>query len=478
MEQNCESSWNACLEIIRDNITPTSYKTWFEPIEPISLKESVLTLKVPSHFFYEWLEENYVKLIRTTIKHVLGENGKIQYRVVVDKSNEEKGAVTVDYPNYKNGNQMNPSTSMPLNINDGLKNPFIIPGIRKIQIDSKLNPNYTFDSFVEGSCNRLARSAGFAVASKPGGTAFNPLVLHGKVGMGKTHLAHAIGNQVKDINPNLTVLYVRSTEFMNQFYEAVKNNHINDFVYFYQLIDVLIIDDVHFFSGKTKTQDCFFQIFNHLHQNGKQLILTSDRAPKDLEDMEERLLSRFKWGLTTDIEKPDFDTRVAILEKKLKSDGFTIPKDIIDFIAYNIDTNVRELEGAMISFLAHSSLNNQEITIDLAKSIVKNFVKSISREISIDLIVKTVCEHYKVPIDAVKDKTRKRNVVQARQLSMFLSKRFTAHSLKSIGAQFGGRDHSTVIHSCQAVQSQIELDDMYKDEVDNLVKKVQISFGI
>ena len=330
---------------------------------------------------------------------------------------------------------------------------------------------------MEGDNNRLARSAGYAVAKKPGATSFNPLVLYSAVGLGKTHLAQAIGNLVKQNFAQKTVLYVQSEKFTNQFIDALKNNGVNDFIHFYQLIDVLIVDDIQFFANKDRTQDIFFHIFNHLHQSGKQLILTSDRAPRDLTGMEERLLSRFKWGLTTDIGVPDFETRIAILEKKMYKDGIELPREVVEFVAYNVSSNIRELEGALNSLLAHATLNKREVDIDLAKKIVKNFVKSISREVSIDYIQKAVCEYFNVLPDKLKEKTRKRAVVQARQLSMYLAKNFTKNSLKVIGRHFGGRDHSTVIHSCQAVKDLMDTDKDFKESVAELEKKIQLSIS-
>lgn len=475
MTKTAEQIWNNCLRIIKDNVNLQSFKTWFEPIKPVKLEANILTIQVPSQFFYEWLEEHYVTLLRKTIKRELGNEGRLEYRIVVDNSSGNTTPYTINIPTFNTGSTKNPDVSMPINIGTSIKNPFIIPGLKKINIDSQLNPFYNFDSFVEGDCNRLARSAGFAVANKPGGTAFNPLVIYGVHGLGKTHLLHAIGNQMKLNFPNKTALYVGCEKFTNQFVDALKNNAINDFVHFYQLIDVLILDDIHILGGKEKTQDVFFHIFNHMHQSGKQIILASDRAPKDLEGVQERLLSRFKWGLTADLQTPDFETRIAILEKKMYADGIELPRDVVEFVAYNINTNIRELEGALISLLAQSSLNKKDIDLELAKKIIKNFVKSISHEVSIDFIQKTVCEYFDVPFDKLRDKTRKRAIVQARQLSMFLAKSLTKNSLKSIGKHFGGRDHSTVIHSCQAVQDLIDTDTKFKEAVGDIQKKIHLS---
>src|SRR5436189_3461414 len=311
---------------------------------------------------------------------------------------------TVRFPG-KNANTLkNPPVMAPLNLNSTIKNPFIIPGLKKIDIDSQLNPNYAFENFIEGDCNRLARSAGFAVAQKPGGTSFNPLLVYGGVGLGKTHLIHSIGIEIKDRFPNKTVLYVPSDRFMHQFVDAVKNNSTNDFVHFYQMIDVLIIDDIQFFTGKERTQDVFFHIFNHLHQTGKQLVLTSDKAPVDLQGMEQRLLSRFKWGLSADLQMPDLEIRIAILQKKMHMDGIELPKDIVDYIAYSVTSNVRELEGALISILAQASLNKKAVTLELAKQMIDKFVKNTNHEVSIDYIQKVVCDHFNMGIDLLKSK--------------------------------------------------------------------------
>lgn len=474
-EKTADLVWSNCLKLIKDNVNPQSFKTWFEPIKPLKLENNVLTIQVPSQFFYEWLEEHYVTLLRKTLKQELGSNSRLEYNIIVENSNSGQKPYTINMPT-NNAVKADPNeVGIPLNISTNIKNPFIIPGLKKINIDSQLNPNYTFENFIEGDCNRLARSAGFAVANKPGGTAFNPLMVFGGVGLGKTHLVHAIGNHIKQMNKNKFVLYVSSEKFMNQFIDSTKNNSYNDFLNFYQYLDVLIVDDVQFFAKKEKTQEIFFQIFNHLHQSGKQLILTCDRPPKDLKDMDERLLSRFKWGLSADLGTPDFETRVAILEHKMYADGITLSKEVVEYVAHNIDTNIRELEGALISLLAQASLNRKEIDLDLAKQMMKNFVKNVSKEISIEFIQKTVCDYFNIPVDLVKSKTRKREIVQARQISMFFAKDMTKASLKNIGMHFGGRDHSTVIHACQTVNDLMDTDKKFRLDVEEISKRIKIN---
>ena len=468
------SVWDSCLSIIRDNVNAQSYKTWFAPIKPVKLEKKVLTIQVPSNFFYEWLEEHYIDLIRKVIHKELGKEGRLEYSIIMDQGakNNKKKAVQIPTSNQKS--VKNPEMSMPLDVGGGIKNPFVIPGLRKIKVESNLNPNYSFDNFVEGDCNRLARSAGYAVANKPGGTAFNPLLIYGGVGLGKTHLAHAIGLEIKNQYPDRTVLYVPSEKFTNQFIDAVKSNNINDFSHFYQMIDVLIIDDVQFFAGKERTQDVFFHIFNHLHQTGKQIILTSDKPPVDMQGMEQRLLSRFKWGLSADLQSPGLDTRIAILRKKMHADGIELPAEVVEYLAYSITTNIRELEGALISLIAQSSLNKKAITLELAKQMIDKFVKNTTREVSIDYIQKVVCDYFDMPIELLKSKTRKREVVQARQIAMFFSKKMTKNSLASIGMHCGGKDHATVLHACRTVNNLSETDKQFRKYLDELDKKLTL----
>jgi len=475
MEKPFEKVWSNCLAIIKDIVEWQHFKTWFEPIKPVALIGNVLTIQVPSQFFYEYIEEHYINLLAKTLKRELGKEAQLEYRIMVDSGNGNAKPLTMDVPGQNFKSFSNNEMDFPLVVNNQVRNPFVIPGLKKMQIDSQLNPTYTFEAFVEGDCNRVARRAGKTVAEKPGATSFNPLVVYGGVGLGKTHLVQSIGNEVKRLHPNKVVLYVSSEKFINQFQDHSRNNAINDFIHFYQLIDVLIIDDVQFFNRAEKTQDAFFAIFNHLHQSGKQLILSSDKPPKDLEGMQERLLSRFRWGLSADLQVPDYETRIEILEKKMKNNGLDLPKDVVKYIAYNIQNNVRELEGALISLLAQSSLNKREIDLDLAKKVLRNFIKTSSKEITIDTIQKMVCEFFDLPYDRLLQKTRKREIVQARQITMYLAKIFTKNSLKTIGEHFGGRDHTTVIHSCQTVKDLMDTDNMFRESVMELQQKVQLA---
>jgi len=477
MDSNAEKIWNNCLDFVKDNISAQSYKTWFLPIKPLKVSNNVLSIQVPSKFFYEWLEEHYIKLLKTAIRKELGEDAKLVYSIIMENTYGNAQPYTVKLPSNNRGPIKNPEVNVPIQVGEqsGLKNPFVIPGLKKMTVESQLIPTYTFENFVEGECNRLARSAGFAVAKKPGGTSFNPLLIYGSVGLGKSHLAHAIGIQIKDWHPDKTVLYVDAEKFTQQFIESIRQNTKNDFVHFYQMIDVLIIDDVQCLAGKEKTQDVFFHIFNHLHQNKKQIVLTSDRAPVDLQGMEQRLLSRLKWGLSADLQSPDLETRISILNNKLFKDGIEMPKEVIEYVAYSITSNIRELEGALISLLAQSSLNKKKITLDLAKQMIDKFVKNTTREVSIDFIQKVVCDYFDMPVELLKSRTRRREIVQARQLAMYFSKQFTKSSLATIGAQCGNKDHATVLHACKTVNNLSETDKRFKKYVEEIEKKLTLS---
>ena len=470
MEEATKKVWAKCLEFIKDNIDEQPFLTWFAPIVPVTLEGKTLKIKVPSQFVYEWLEDNYIGLLKSAMTYTLGDGARLIY--IIDSPVDKKQLPSTNRPELAKQ-----SLTLATEAKDPeLKNPFVIPGIREITVDPQLNLHQNFDNFVEGESNRLARSAGIAVANKPGGTAFNPLFMFGGVGLGKTHLAHAIGVDIKEKYPKKKVLYVSAEKFTQQFISASTakdkdKNNLNDFIHFYQLIDVLIVDDIQFLSGKVKTQDAFFHIFNHLHQTGKQVILTSDKAPVDLFDIEQRLLSRFKWGLSAELTTPDYNTRYKILQNKFYTDGAEISEDIIAYLAENIRTNIRELEGVSNSLIAQAAFNRKEYSIELAQSIIEKSVKNSQCDLTIDHIQQIIADYFNLDIESLHSKTRKRNVVQARQLAMFFSKKYTKSSLSTIGSQIGQRDHATVLHACKTVENLIETDREFKKYVSDLETK-------
>ncbi len=476
MLKNAESVWLNCLRFIEDNIPQQAFKTWFEPIKPVKLVDNVLSIQVPSKFFCEWLEEHYVSLLKASLTKELGAKARLVY-VTVSKNNSDIGSnsYTESVPSAQRGKVAPQSVDVPVKSkNPDIKNPFVIPGIRNLQIDSQLNHNYNFDNFLEGDSNRLARSAGRAIANKPGGTSFNPLLIFGGSGLGKTHLAHAIGVDIKDKYPEKTVLYISAEKFTQQYIDSVvKKNSRTDFIHFYQLLDVLIVDDIQLLSGKKGTQEVFFHIFNHLHQNGKQVILTSDKAPVDMQEIEQRLLSRFKWGLSAELQTPDFTTRLGIVKNKLFRDGVEMSEEIVEYVAKNVRTNIRELEGAIISLIAHSSFNKQDVDLNLAEKIVANYVKKSKREVSIDEIQKVVSDYFDMDVQTLQSKTRKRDIVQARQIAMFFAKKLTKNSLANIGKSIGQRDHATVLHACKTVQNLESTDKQFKRFIEDLELKLQ-----
>jgi chromosomal replication initiator protein len=472
--------WENCLKVIRQHTSEQSFKTWFEPVMPYKLNGKKLIIQVPSQFFYEWLEDNYVQLLRKALDYSIGPDGQLEYSIVVDRgdkvnnrpaqsvgTNQNANQNTNQNNNYQSNNRYN-RDDLPKQV----KSPFELRDLNSLQADSFLNRSYSFDNFIEGDCNRLARAASYAVAEKPSVTSFNPLMIYGGVGLGKTHLVQAIGNYIK--NNSLSekfVLYVSSEKFTSQFINAIRNNSLQDFMSFYMQVDVLIIDDVQFLSGKEKTQETFFHIFNHLHQSGKQIVMTSDRPPRDLEGMEDRLLSRFKWGLTADLQSPDLETRIAIIQKKLQQEGVNIDFEVIEYLAHSIDSNVRELEGVMISLIAQASLTQKTITLELAKRTLNHIVTESEKEVNIDTIIGVITEHFGVRIADLKSKSRLRSNVIPRQVAMYLAKELTNLSLKSIGYHFGGRDHSTVIHAIQTVNDLMDTDKEMKANVSKLIQK-------
>jgi chromosomal replication initiator protein len=463
-ELNHVELWNRCLDFIKDNIPTTTFNTWFLPIVPIRYADNTLVIQVPTQFFYEYLEEKFVDLLRGALQKNIGPNARLMYNVMVDSTSVPEGTVNLEATNRSVGI---PQNNRPIR-EGGNKAPNILQQAAPQDLDPHLNPSYNFENFIEGYSNKLSRSVAEAVASNPGGTAFNPLFIHGASGVGKTHLANAIGTRIKEMFPEKRVLYVSAHLFQIQYTDSVRNNTTNDFIKFYQTIDVLIIDDIQEFVGVTRTQNTFFHIFNHLHQNGKQLILTSDRAPVLLQGMEERLLTRFKWGMVAELEKPTKELRKDILRNKIHRDGLKFPEEVIDFIAENVSDSVRDLEGIVISIMARSTVFNKEIDLDLAKRIVFGTVRHETRSVGIEEIITTVCKHFGLENSAIHTKSRKREVVQARQIAMYLAKEKTDFSTSKIGKLIGGKDHATVLHACKTVKSQCEVDKTFRADLESI----------
>ncbi|NWF89127.1 MAG: chromosomal replication initiator protein DnaA [Ignavibacteriaceae bacterium] len=444
--------WKEFLSEIKNHVTQMTFNTWFLPIKPLEIKDTNLKVQLPSQFFWEWIDEHYKSLITKTAQNIFGENIKITYIISEEPENDITNLNKTEARIEKS-----------------------VSKIPKQEINSFLNPRYTFDNFIKGENNQLARAAATAISENPGGTSFNPLFLYGGVGLGKTHLMQAIGNKILENYSDKKIIYLPSDIFTVQFVEAIKSDKVNEFSNFYRNMDVLIIDDIQFLIGKEKTQDLFFHIFNTLHQARKQIVLSSDKPPKDLKGLDDRLISRFQWGLSADIQSPDLETRIAILKKKSEDYGMIVSDEILEYIASNITSNIRELEGCLIKLLANSSLNEKDINLELAKRTVKEIATDRKVSVSIDSITKTICSFMQIDENKLRDKTRKKEIVLARQLAMYFSKELTKSSLKTIGLHFGGRDHSTVIHACNSIEEMLKDDAGIRNLVDNLKSQIEIS---
>ncbi len=557
MHQSAEETWKACLDLIESNVRPTGFRTWFLPTKGHSLEQVgeviKLTIEVPSHFYYEWIESQYQHLLRKSVQHVLGDGGRLYYKVCVAQGDEGRAGATVNLPaqpqhpashpqqqqrfnlppphnepisdarppaphhrppapgydqqpsSLESPSQPRPGTARPAgrphqpqrsygaqpqrplgNAPIGGETPrlrrkpappatpFALPGIERPRLTPNLNPRYQLDRFVGGDSNAVALSTAQAIADKPGNTSFNPLLLYGGVGLGKTHLMQAIGNHILQTRPELVVRYITSDDFTNEFVAAIRENKGNEFSMTYRSVDVLLVDDVQFLATREKTQDEFFHLFNKLYQDGKQIVLTSDQAPREVKGVEQRLVSRFAWGVVLEVRPPGFETRMAILQRKAEDEGLDVSPEIIEFIAHNITNNVRELEGAMIRLLARAGGLGQELTLPMAKEALRDLIQNAPTHLTIDEIMQVVSEETGVSVEQMCHKTRRSDPVRARQLAMYLCKKYTSHSLKKIGVHFGGRDHSTVIHALRKVEDTADVDPDYRATLDALERKVEL----
>jgi chromosomal replication initiator protein len=462
--------WGECMNILRTRVNNQCYKTWFEPINAVRLGRERVTLQVPSQFFCEWLNEHYFSLLNEVTTQVLGAEIGIEYEIAQEdiEISPEDVFLNAEAPSpTSQGNGTNGSAQL----NHRPENS--PTAIKRQDFDSCLNPRYTFKNYVNAESNQFASAAALAVANNPEGTSFNPLVIYGGAGLGKTHLIQAIGNHLLHSRKTHRVLYISSERFTVDFLDAIQNNSTGQFSNFYRSVDLLIVDDIQFFAGKEKTQDYFFHTFNALHQQGKQIVLSCDKPPKELKGLNERLVSRFQWGLTADVQPPDLETRIAILLKKSTDDGVELARDVLEFIAQNVTSNIRELEGCLIGLLARASLENRKINLDLAKDVVKSVIGEVRTHITIEEIQRVVCRELGIPEDLIRAKTRKQEVVNARQIAMYLAKELTNSSLKTIGLHFGGRDHSTVIHAYQTVEDSMSNDQKQRSLVQQVRSKLE-----
>ena len=464
-EQKHITVWNDCLRIIENILDPQQFSTWFKPIVPLELVDSALTVEVPSHFFCEYIEATYLDLLKKTMQRVIGADARLFYKVRVVGGKE-----SVVIPIATGVSPTNGSVSVPTVSPADKPGALVFPGIQRVQINPQLNPVYSFSNLVTGNCNKLAVAAAQNIALSPGKTAFNPLFLFGGPGLGKTHIAQAIGLEIKRQFPQLVVLYVPANRFKTQYMNATgAANKLTDFLAFYQKIDVLILDDIQeLYSPGTQT--AFFHIFNHLHQNGKQLIFTSDRPQVDLQNFEERLLSRLKWGLSLELTIPDYQTRLSMLQLRCRREGVQISSEVLEYLATTIKSNFRELEGALISLIAHSTFLRCEATVEMAGRIADMIVDDSVTDLSIEKIQKAVCDYFSISSEQLTSQSRKRQIVQARQIAMYLSRTLTSSSLTTIGEQIGGKDHATVLHACSTVADLITTDRLFKQYVIDVQK--------
>lgn len=459
MNVSPNEAWEKTLTLIRENVSEQQYNTWFKPIVYESFEESNRTLlvQVPSPFVYEYLEENYIDLLSKVLRRTFCDQIRLKYRIVTDQEHHLTQDVEAEQTDLSVKTQLAKTR-----VNES---PTALDAAQPQQLDPNLNPHQTFNNYIEGDSNKLPRSVGLSIAEHPRKTQFNPMFVYGPSGCGKTHLINAIGMRTKQLYAQKRVLYVSARLFQVQYTNAVLQNSINDFINFYQTIDLLIVDDIQEWMTATKTQDTFFHIFNHLFRNGKRIILASDRPPVDLKGMNERLLTRFSCGLIAELEKPNVQLCIDILNSKIRKDGLQIPEDVVQFIAETANGSVRDLEGVINSLLAYSVVYNSTVDMRLAQRVIQRAVKIDDKPLTIDEILEKVCNHFNVSVSAVNGRSRKQDLVTARQVSMYLAQKYTKMPASRIGKLVGGRDHSTVIHSCSRIEQRLQVDSMFSNEL-------------
>ncbi len=454
-DESAQQVWRAVCDQIRDALPEQAFHTWFQPIRPLEFNDGTLTVQVPSRFYYDWIEGHYATHIENALAGTIGAEGRLTYVTPAHDESSNDAPVRVATPMQTPAPSLEP------------------PSPRPPRTDHNLNPRYNFDSFIEGPQNQFARAAGQAVAKTPGSTPYNPLLIYGGAGLGKTHLIQAIGNEVLSRNPSAAVLYISAERFTQDFIELIRQNRGVEFSRRFRSVDLLLIDDIHFLADRERTKEEFFHTFNDLYQAGKQIVITSDRPPRELKGLDERLVSRFAWGLVCDIAPPDYDTRLAIIQKLCEEEGVDLDNRVMDFLARSFTKNVREMQGALIRLLAHASLTGSEISPDLAVRALRDLMGTRERHVAIETVQRIVSEHYGLAPDLLMAKIRTQPIAKARMVAMALSIRLTGNSLKRVGSAFGKRDHTTVLHAREKVAEWEKEDSSFASTIQTLIRSIE-----